>query len=66
VAFTSPVEYAQKEYIRHVEEYGYPVLPDKLAEAYRGEDKAQMIRKIQSMFSWDVRKCSLICHIIVV
>jgi beta-mannosidase len=53
IAFQSPVEYAQNEYKRHELEEGYPVLPVGLVPEYRGEDSAQMIRKMQAAFSWD-------------
>jgi hypothetical protein len=54
----SPVEYVQKEYIRHEEEQGYPVVPPFLAPEFRGEDKSQFIRKIPASFSWDVNEIS--------
>lgn len=53
VSISSPVNYAQNQYTLHDEEFGYPVLPVALVPEYRGEDKAQMIRKTQSTFSWD-------------
>lgn len=53
VEFESPVEYAINQYNAHTSSYGYPVLPGNLVPEYRGEDKAQMIRKMQSSFSWD-------------
>ena len=53
VEFQSPVEYAQNKYAEHLQEYGYPVLPEKLEPEYRGENQAHMIRKMQSSFSWD-------------
>ncbi len=53
VEFKSPVLYALNQYDAHVSSFGYPVLPPNLSAAYRGENKAQMIRKMQSSFSWD-------------
>lgn len=53
VRFKSPVRYAQGQYQQHIVDYGYPVLPETVPDAYRGEYQAQMIRKIQSQFSWD-------------
>ncbi|XP_037028038.1 beta-mannosidase-like [Bradysia coprophila] len=53
VEFQSPVLYAISQYNAHNVSYGYPVLPNNLVPEYRGEDKAQMIRKMQSSFSWD-------------
>ncbi|ODN02454.1 Beta-mannosidase [Orchesella cincta] len=53
VSFQSPVEYAQAKFREHNETYGYQVLPVSLAPAFRGENQAQMIRKMQSSFSWD-------------
>ncbi len=47
------VEYAFKEYKKHETQYGYPVAPPELAKEFRGENKGQMIRKMQSAFSWD-------------
>ena len=51
--FTSPVAYALNEYEMHERKYGYPVYPPSVVPAFRGENKAQMIRKMQSSFSWD-------------
>ncbi|KAJ6635884.1 Beta-mannosidase, partial [Pseudolycoriella hygida] len=53
IEFQSPVEYALNQYNAHNAIYGYPVLPGSLSPEYRGENKAQMIRKMQSSFSWD-------------
>lgn len=53
VEFQSPVEYVNNQYEAHNATYGYAVVPGNLADAYRGENKAQMIRKMQSSFSWD-------------
>ncbi|ODM87400.1 Beta-mannosidase, partial [Orchesella cincta] len=53
VAFQSPVEYAQTKFKEHNTTLGYQVVPEFLAPAYRGENQAQMIRKMQAAFSWD-------------
>ncbi|KAJ6642485.1 Beta-mannosidase, partial [Pseudolycoriella hygida] len=53
VDFHSPVLYALNQYNSYNAEYGYPVLRTNLNPAFRGEDKAQMIRKMQASFSWD-------------
>lgn len=47
------MEYAHAEFQKHVDQYGYPVVPESLVPEYRGENQAQMIRKMQSAFSWD-------------
>ncbi|CAL8069239.1 unnamed protein product [Orchesella dallaii] len=53
VAFRSPVEYAQTKFREHNETLGYKVVPESLVPEYRGENQAQMIRKMQAAFSWD-------------
>lgn len=53
VDFQSPVLYALNQYDAYNNEYGYPVLRTNLNPVWRGEDKAQMIRKMQASFSWD-------------
>lgn len=53
VEFQSPVEYALNQYDAHIENYGYPILRTSLVPAFRGENKAQLIRKMQASFGWD-------------
>lgn len=53
VEFQSPVEYALTQYDTYNAVYGYPIVRTNLVPAFRGENKVQMMRKMQSSFSWD-------------
>lgn len=45
--------YAKSEMLKHNETEGYLIYPMVMPVEYRGEDHANMIRKMQSSFSWD-------------
>lgn len=53
VEFRSPVEYALAQYNSYNDVYGYPIVRTNLVPAFRGENKVQMMRKMQASFSWD-------------
>ncbi|CAL8069236.1 unnamed protein product [Orchesella dallaii] len=53
IEFQSPVNYAATMYEKHKLVYGYRVDPPNVVPEFRGENKVQMIRKMQSSFSWD-------------
>ncbi|XP_065559603.1 beta-mannosidase-like [Artemia franciscana] len=49
--FKSPVQYAKEQWDAQSSEY--PVLPECVDPAYRGECHANHIRKMQASFAWD-------------